>query len=52
MAVRDNDVILCNTCIGECTCYSDDSTSPYFNLKRRGCDSAEDTDERTDKDLR
>ena len=52
VAVRDNDVILCNTCIGECTCYSDDSTSPFFNLKRRGCDSAEDTDERTDKDLR
>ena len=51
VAVRDNDVIVCNTCIGECTCYSDDSTSPFFNLKRRGCDSAEDTDERTDKDL-
>ena len=50
VVVRDNEVINCNTCIGECMCYH--NSSPFFNLQRRGCDSAEDTDERTDKDLR
>eukprot|EP00111_Clytia_hemisphaerica_P024300 TCONS_00071654-protein len=49
VVVRDNDVISCNTCIGECMCYHD---SPFNNIQRHHFDSAEDTDEKTDKELR
>lgn len=46
----NNDVISCNTCIGECVCYHD---SPFYDIQQlRDFDSAEDTDERTDKELR
>lgn len=50
VAISNNDVISCNTCIGECICYHD---SPFYDIQQlRDFDSAEDTDERTDKELR
>lgn len=61
---RENEVINCNHCIGECTCYLSNSnnnnnihnadTDKYLHLEttNQEFDSAEDTDERTDKELR
>lgn len=52
---RDNDIIPCNNCIGECRCnvYTRDLPCTSIIQRRNLCDydSAEDTDERTNKQL-